>query len=281
MRLASSGGVTLALHDFGGTGAPLLFSHATGFHGHCYAPLAHALTDRFHSWAVDYRGHGNSSPPAGWDGESLDWRGCGDDAVLAAETVAPDGGLLAFGHSMGGAALLMAAARRPELFRALVLFEPIVYPQPDPLPDPDEFPLVIGARRRRARFESYDAAYENFAAKPPLGWFEPDALRHYVDHGFRPVVWEEPEGEVELCCTPAFEAATFSGSMTNGAWELLPSVDIPVTVLSGKHEDDQPSRIAPLVAEALPNATFVPLPHMTHFGPFTHIAEIADLIRHA
>lgn len=274
MRLASTDGVSLALHDLGGQGAPLLFSHATGFHGHCYAPLARVLAHDVHSWAVDYRGHGASSPPAGWQGEYLDWRGCGDDAVLAASTIAPEGGIVGVGHSMGGAALIMAAHRRPELFSRLVLFEPIVYPPPDPRPDPEVFPLVIGARRRRRRFESFQAAYDNFASKPPLSMFDHDVLHAYVEHGFA----ESADG-VELRCTPEFEAATFGGSMDNGAWELLPEVEIPVVVLAGMHAEDQPSRIAPAVADALPNGRFVSLPHMTHFGPFTHLAELATLIR--
>lgn len=278
MRLASTDGVSLALHDLGGHGTPLLFSHATGFHGHCYAPLARVLTHEFHSWAVDYRGHGASSPPAGWQGEYVDWRGCGDDAVLAASTVASDGGIVGVGHSMGGAALIMAAHRRPDLFSRLVLFEPIVYPPPDPHPDPEEFPLVIGARRRRRRFESFQAAYDNFASKPPLSMFDHDVLHAYVEHGFAPV--HDADGDdIELCCTPEFEAATFGGSLDNGAWALLPEIEVPVLVLAGVHAEDQPSRIAPAVAEALPNARFVSLPHMTHFGPFTHLTELATLIR--
>ena len=276
MRLSSTGGVSLALHELGGQGTPLLFSHATGFHGRCYAPLARVLAHEAHCWALDYRGHGASSPPAGWAGEYLDWRGCGDDASLVAETIAPGGGLVGVGHSMGGAALVMAAHRRPDLFERLVLFEPIVYPSSEPRPDPEELPLVIGARRRRRRFESFQAAYDNFASKLPLSLFDHDVLHAYVEHGFAPA----PDGDgVELRCTPEFEAATFGGSMDNGAWDLLPEVTTPVLVLAGAHADDQPSRIAPAVAEALPNGRFVSLPHMTHFGPFTHLAEIADLIR--
>ena len=45
-RLISSvDGVTIAMHDFGGTGSPVLLSHATGFHGHCWEPVAYALAE--------------------------------------------------------------------------------------------------------------------------------------------------------------------------------------------------------------------------------------------
>jgi pimeloyl-ACP methyl ester carboxylesterase len=276
--LSSSDGVTVALHDFGGAGSALLISHATGFHAHCYAPIAGTLAGDFHAHGLDYRGHGYSTQPSRWDGEPVDWRGCGDDAVLAAETTAPGGGIVGFGHSMGGAALLMAAARRPELFDRLVLFEPIV---PPPMPeqiDPDQVPLVRGARRRKARFESIEAAYENYRSKPPLSWFDDTALRAYVDHGFRQMV-SGNDGEVELRCAPLFEAATFEGSFANGVWELLPSIGTPTLVITGVVEGDQPSRFAADIADRLPNGTYLELPHMTHFGPFTHIAEVAALVR--
>lgn len=278
MRLASSGGVSVALHDFGGAGAPLLFSHATGFHAHCYLPLARELAHDVHAHGLDYRGHGHSSQPAGWQGEYLDWRGCGDDAVLAAAAVAPEGGLVGFGHSMGGAALLMAAAREPGRFRRLVLFEPIVYPPPPEPVDPESIGLVVVARRRRQRFDSYQAAFDNFASKPPLAMFDHDVLHEYVEHGFAPVHDDAGSG-VELRCTPEFEAATFGGSLTNGVWDLLPTIETPVLVIAGRIEADQPSRFGAAVAERLPRGEYLELPHMTHFGPFTHLAEIADLLR--
>ena len=70
-----------------------------------------------------------------------------------------------------------------------------------------------------------------------------------------------------------FEAATFEGSFGNGVWDMLPSIATPTLVVTGVVEGDQPSRFASAVAERLPNGTYLELPHMTHFGPFTHIAE--------
>jgi pimeloyl-ACP methyl ester carboxylesterase len=281
IRAESTGGVTIAVHHFGGTGTPLLISHATGFHAWCYEPMARLLADRFDVWALDYRGHGASTQPDEWDGETLDWRGCGDDAIAALDVIAAerstDEPIVGFGHSMGAAALLMAAHRRPDAFDRLVLFEPIVFPPADGPADPESFPLVVGARRRRNRFDSVEAAFQNFAGKPPISWFEHDVLRAYVDHGLRPAGDGDGDG-VELCCEGRFEAATFAGSMTNGVWDLLPSIETPALVLSGVVEPDQPSRIAADVAAQLPRGAYRNLPHQTHFGPFTHVAEVAALI---
>jgi alpha-beta hydrolase superfamily lysophospholipase len=127
----STDGVELAVHDLGGHGPTLLVSHATGFHGRCYEPLAHALGDRVHSISFDYRGHGDTERPDG----SIDWARYGEDAFAMASWLhTREGGPIdAFGHSMGGACLLMAASRDPHLFRRLVLFEPIVFPPPPPV----------------------------------------------------------------------------------------------------------------------------------------------------
>ena len=127
-HVESSDGVAVTVHSLAGSPdlPPLLISHATGFHAHCYRPIAHALADRFHCIGLDYRGHGETDAPPGWQ---VDWSRFGDDALAVARSIAPDGGLIGFGHSMGGSALIMAARRQPGLFERLVLFEPIAFPR--------------------------------------------------------------------------------------------------------------------------------------------------------
>lgn len=270
MRAASSDGVAVAIHHFGGAGRPLLLSHATGFHGYCYLPIADALADHFDAYALDYRGHGATPRPFDWN---VDWDRYGDDAVAAARAVAPDGGLVAFGHSMGGAALLMAAHREPDLFDVLVLFEPIVFRPERSASAEGPSAMVEAARRRRATFPSFAAAIENYSSKPPMQSFDPDVVRLYVAHGFRP----SPEG-VRLACDPEHEARTFETGALHGTWAVLPDVTTRVVVIAGAVEATGPSAIARPVAERLPNATYVELPDSNHFGPFVEPARIADVV---
>jgi pimeloyl-ACP methyl ester carboxylesterase len=272
VRIPSSDHVSVAIHQLGGAGRPLLLSHATGFHGYCYLPVADALEESFSSYALDYRGHGDTARPVDW---TVDWAGFGDDALAAATALAPHGGLIGFGHSMGGTALLMAAHRNPRLFDLIVAFEPIVMP-PDyqrQEPGPD---LATGARRRRPSFGSFQEAMENYRSKPPMNAFDADALRMYVAHGFRPA----PEG-VRLKCDPEFEAATFEAAGAQQVWDLLPEITTKVLVVAGSLDIPGPAAVAEPAADRLANAAYVEIADLDHFAPFVDPERIARLINDA
>jgi pimeloyl-ACP methyl ester carboxylesterase len=277
VRVASSDQVSVAVHEFGGTGRPLLLSHATGFHGHCYLPIADELSDAFTSFALDYRGHGDTARPDDWE---VDWDRYGDDALAAARAVAPDRGLVGFGHSMGGAGLLMAAHRDPGLFDVIVAFEPIVFPprEIDPHEGTENNGTLLsrGARKRRGSFDSFQDAIANYSSKPPMMAFDPDVLRLYVAHGFRPA----PEG-VRLKCDPEHEARTFDTGGTHATWAVLPEIRTKVVVVAGKVDEFGPAAIAEEIAERLPDASYVEHDEWNHFTPFIDPAAMADLVRDA
>jgi pimeloyl-ACP methyl ester carboxylesterase len=269
--------VSVAVHELSSSASapPLLISHATGFCGHAYAPVAAALGDRFRSLAMDHRGHGATPAPPGWEvGDGVDWRRFGDDTLAVARAIDAPGQIVGFGHSMGGASLLMAAYNEPLLFDRLVLFEPIARPPAEAPIDASGWPIVLGARRRKRRFPSFQAAFENFSRKPPLSLMTPESLRGYVEHGLRPVA----DGGVELCCPPELEAAIFVLGPNNGVWDLLPDVDVPVLVVAGAFEPDQPSASAAEIAERLPRGELVVLPEQGHLGPFSHPSEVAGVV---
>ena len=270
MQIPSTDGVLVSAYELAGPddGQPLLISHATGFHGYAYLPMAEALTPRFRSVAFDYRGHGDTAQPPSI---GVDWRRYTDDVEAVALTLpAP---LPAFGHSMGGACLLMAAHRRPHLFSHLVIYEPVIFP-PELMPDEGPSQLVSSTRRRRDTFDSYESALANFAAKPPLGAFTPAALDAYVRHGFA----EGDDGKIHLKCVPELEAMTYEMNRSHSTWHLLPEIDIPVLVLCGRPDPGTVAQFSRDVAERLPNATYMQLDDLDHFGPMTNPDRIAEIV---
>jgi pimeloyl-ACP methyl ester carboxylesterase len=272
-QVPSTDGVTLALIDLGGDGPPLLFCHPTGFHGMIWAPLAAHLADVAHGWAVDFRGHGDSSVPASMD---FAWDRMVDDVLAVIDDLRITE-VKAVGHSMGGAALLMAELRRPGTFAGLWLYEPVVFRRSEGVPAAN--PMAGAARRRRPWFRDAEAAYANFAAKPPLGSLDPAALRAYVDHGLRPCHTADGDHAVELKCAPEVEALVFENGLAAGGttFDRLAEVRIPVTVAASV-DGGGPAHAAPSIVDALPDGRLERF-RLTHFGPMQDPAGIADAIR--
>lgn len=276
VHVASSDGVDVPVYDYapGSTHGSVLFSHATGFHGRCFNSTAALLADSAHCFSFDYRGYGDATLPHDW---KVTWGGYGDDAHVVAQHVARGSGpSIAFGHSMGGAALVMAALREPELFRALVLFEPIIFPpmirESGKAGEPS--PLSQGARRRRATFASFEEAIANYSAKPPLNVFTPEVLDDYVRFGFN----SNPDNTVSLKCQPEHEARTYESGALHETWNDLPKLRMPVWIVSGATIPMSPAEFAKPLADAIPGSTFVQWEDLGHFGPMQDPQRIAQLI---
>jgi pimeloyl-ACP methyl ester carboxylesterase len=263
-------GVSIAVHDLGGSGPPLLMAHATGLHGRVWEPVASELAGRFHCVAFDERGHGDSGLPPGLD---FDWRGFGRDVLAVIDEL----GLqqpFAVGHSCGGAALIMAEQARPGTFRALWCYEPVIMA----VQGLDERsgmqnPMAEGARRRREVFASRREAYDTYGSKPPYDAVAAGALWAYVEHGFEDL----PDGTVRLKCRRENEARVFEQGATHNAYAWLPEVRCPVGLAYGA------AGLGPLgeanteaLAARLSRSRVTGVEGLTHFGPLEDPARVAE-----
>ena len=258
LDVRSGDGVDLNLRMMGGSGPDLLVCHATGFHGLAYRPLAQCLKERFRVWALDFRGHGASG--AAPDGDYA-WSAMGADVAACAAATGGDR-LYGFGHSMGGAALLLAERSAPGLFAGLFLYEPIVLPRGF-FDAPNANPLATGARNRREVFNSRAEALARYSSRSPLGVMRADALAAYVEGAFVDL----PDGRVRLACSAETEARTFEAS-GGLATEEATGIDVPATVAAGTVGGvPNPGAFASAVAEALPQGRFMSFEDLGHFGP--------------
>jgi pimeloyl-ACP methyl ester carboxylesterase len=261
-------GVRIAYYDLGGEGPPLVLAHATGFCGPVLGPLAARLGARFRCFALDERAHGASDPPP--DGD-FDWHGFATDVLALVDHLGlerPFG----FGHSCGGAALLLAEEARPGTFAGLYCYEPVVYTGDEPpAPTIERNPLAAGALRRRSEFGSRREAIANFAGKAPFDRLDPDVLSAYVDNGFTPVVG----GGIALRCRREHEAQVFAHALSHDAYARLGRVRCPVTLACGAETDAMgPDLLAALASRLDAPATIV-LPGVGHFGPLEDPAAVA------
>lgn len=269
-RTGSVGGVELAVHDLGGDGPAMVLAHATGFHGRIWTPLA-AHLGGWHLLAPDFRLHGDTMYP---EHLVLDWWDVGRDVLATVDLLGqPDARgtqPVGVGHSMGGAALVLAELLRPGTFRALWLYEPIIFPA-GPRPPEHENPMVLAARKRRPWFNDRDEAYENYASKPPLDELSPACLRSYVEHGFA----DTEDDTVTLKCLPEREAQNYGMGGAQGAFERLGELSLPVVVAHGRSRQPGPAMIAPMVAGQITDSRVRSYDDLEHFGPLAAPERVA------
>lgn len=107
-----------------GVGRPVLCLHAVGHGSGDFAPLAQRLGQHFEFIAIDWPGHGASPADLGPDGPGAVEPGRYAEILLAVMDALALQRPLAIGNSIGGAALIIAAAKAPERFLGVVLCNP-------------------------------------------------------------------------------------------------------------------------------------------------------------
>ena len=239
----------------------------------------------FHCVAFDYRGHGDTPLAADPADRAIDWERYADDAQAVATSLRRAAGapIVGFGHSMGGACLLMAAHRDPSLFDRLVLFEPIVFPPPDERPTRAPTTRSSPGRAGAATtFPCYEAAIANFAAEAAAERVHARGAR-----GVRAVrLRRGDDGQVHLKCDPGDRGRHVRAerrSTTRGT--CSPRSTIPVLVVAGRvgrgPAVGHGRRQSP---SGCPNGTLRrSCDDLDHFGPMTHpervVADAGDRLR--
>ncbi|MFT7597384.1 MAG: pimeloyl-ACP methyl ester carboxylesterase [Acidimicrobiales bacterium] len=230
------------------------------------------LVGSFHCYGLDLRGHGACRPTD--PNYSVDRNRMAEDVFAAAAAIG-EGPIRFAAHSLGGAAGIFAAVRRPEAFHSLWLFEPVVIPSDfDRSGGPSM--LVDAARKRRMHFDSVEDAFGNFMAKRPFSTCDPEAVRGYVEIGTRPV----EGGGIRLTCEGEDEARVFEGGQPLD-FAVLTAVTTPVLVASGANTGGPhaiPAAVAPLIASAIPSAVLQEHAGLTHFGPMEDPAAMASSV---
>lgn len=208
---------------------PLLhFTHGNSYPSGAYNRLLDDLRGDFDVRTTDMLGHDPRFPV------DDNWHGLIDELIARLEAHGRPAILV--GHSLGGAVGMLAAYRRPDLARCVVMLDS---------------PVVSGwrawvwrlvkllglrerlspggiARRRRNVWPSREAAYEHFIAKPIFQAWAPGALDDYLDHGLKP----HPDG-VQLRFDRDVEAEIYSTLPHDMDRALRNPFPVPVGFVAG------------------------------------------------
>ena len=184
----------------------LHFAHANGFPGACYSKLFSLLAPDFDVGYLPASGHDPRFPVTdGWP-------------FLVEELIASVAGtgrapVLGVGHSLGGFLSLMAAVRRPDLFRAVIMLDAPILGRFTG--SALQFVKRIGlidrvtpagmTKNRRRDWPSQEAALAHFRRKALFRSFDADCLLDYVRYGTAPVKDGPSQRGVQLVFDPEIE----------------------------------------------------------------------------
>ncbi len=209
---------------------PIQFSHANGFPSRTYNYLFELLGD-VHVTYVEKNGY--SKLPLKADVNYF------ADELIASIEKNHTKPVIGIGHSTGGATVIVAAAKRPDLFKKVIAIEPIIFSRRKRYVmwlvnlfnwgDPSG--LITKTKNRRANFPSIEFVKESFANNSFFKSFHPTILADYIKHGFVP----NPNGEgVTLAYSKELEAAVFQKPL----FKIPPGIDkINATIIYGNTSD--------------------------------------------
>jgi pimeloyl-ACP methyl ester carboxylesterase len=210
----------------------LHFAHANGFPGACYSKLFGLLSADFAVGYLPASGHDPRFPVSdGWP-----W--------LVEELIASIAGsgqepVLGIGHSLGGFLTLMAAVRRPDLFRAVLLLDaPILSRFAGSALQlikliglTDRVTLAGITKNRRRTWPTQEAALAHFRRKRRFRSFDPDCLLDYIRYGTVP-----DDHGVRLAFDPAVEYRIYR-TIPHDIHAVARRLQVPAGFIGGRSSD--------------------------------------------
>ncbi len=212
---------------------PIYFAHANAYPPGSYLPIIEALAEKHQVVSYLQRPLWKPTPdPSGLKS----WHDLADDVIDFFDQNKMKN-VVVVGHSLGAVTAFMAAQRRPDLIKAMVMIEPVALPwffcwltRAFPSMVKKRLTIIQKALGRPNRFESKQAAFD-FHRKPrAFKRISDENLWHYIDAG---IVAEDHE--FRLAYPREWEARVYA-TATYFRGQLLHS-KLPVLGMRGAHSN--------------------------------------------
>ena len=223
----------------------LLFAHANGFPAGAYRSLLEQIGQIHTVYAAQLRPMWQSLSDFHKEyRDSQFWRRMADDQIAFIEQhgLAP---VTYIGHSLGAVIGLIAATKRPDLFKCLIMVEPVFLKarytrlmRYMPMHLKRRVPIVKKALGRPDRWPNKQAAFDFHRSKRVFAGFSDAVLWDYINAGVGPMAGEESDGkahEVGLLFDKHWEALAYSTVPTT--WKMLQDTQLPIHLLRAEHSD--------------------------------------------
>ncbi|PTY36124.1 hypothetical protein BGP77_02060 [Saccharospirillum sp. MSK14-1] len=243
---------------------PAHFYAANGFPVPAYRSLLTALATHYSLTALDNR--------ALWPGQPrqpkhrIRCRQYADDLVrfLDATASAP---VVGMGHSMGATTTVMAAAARPDLFRSLVLIEPVLLStwtaflsQTLPARVQARLPLIDTTLSSPQCWADRAEAWQFYRSHRAYRCVPDEALEVLLDGLLEPA-----DNAVRLAFSRQWEVANYMG--LDAVWRDLKRLRMPVKIIRARPSLFLPQTSWQRLQRLLPDAEFIDIPQQRHLLP--------------
>ena len=216
--------------SLGGEGPIFHFSHANGYPPLAYRALLQAFQADHEVIASLHRPIWDTPPETS---EMKSWRPLGEDLLLLLKQLGRPN--ISVGHSMGAAAIVMAAVKHPELFRSIVLIEPVIMSRRyfyflklfRGLAK-RKVPLIRKTLDRMESWATREEVYKHFRPKMVFKKVSDAVLWDYVNYGTA----AREDGTVRLVYSKEWEAHCYL--VAQSIWSLLPKVKVPLLAIRGR-----------------------------------------------
>src|SRR6266540_4524853 len=265
--------------DLGGVGQPLHFLHANGYPPECYKPFLDRLQTQYHVFGMLLRPLWPKSDP----NEIQDWDPFSDDLLqFLASQPTP---VIGVGHSIGAIVTLRAALREPGKFRALVLFDPVLF-VPSRLIwwrffsalglGDRAYPLIRGTKKRRRVFDHLETVFRGYRSRNIFRYMSDENLRIYIEGITQP----KADHTYELVYSPEWEAQIYrTGLRDFDIWRDLPKLEVPTLFIRGGESDTFLENAAKLIKRKQLEAWVETLDKSTHLLPLERPQEVVDMLQ--
>ncbi len=196
-----------------------MLCHGNGLAIDAYLPFWNLLRDRYDLILFDVRNHGEN-PLHGGAGHDMAHFVVDLEKMLSeVEREFGDKPIAGVFHSLSGLIAIRHALEHPHRWRALVLFDPPIYPRDGhPLRDAqqgDKDQLAVRARKRTERYPTPHDFAQQLASRPVFSRWRPEAYELMA----RATLRDDPaSGEWILACPRELEARVFEENRDPSLW---------------------------------------------------------------
>ena len=260
--------------NWGGNGPILHIAHANSYHPAVYTHLIDKLKQHFEVHSILFRPFLNKDVD-----EFKHWNQLRDDFLeLADKRNWKD--IIGVGHSLGSTITAMAAIKKPELFKKLVIIEP-------PCVDPIFFTILNitpyfiakkivppskAALKRRHKWPSKADAFLHFRSKSIYNLIDDETLNAFIESGLQ----EDENGEFRLTFSKFWESKIYC--TIQNPYKLFPKLTIPSLCIRAAESDVILERNWAKWQSVHQNAKFINVKGGGHLIPMEQPDEIAKYI---